>query len=468
LTGFLRRRPAALGLALALLPFLVYKWRDLALPYFWDELGVYGRAATYLHDHVLGLQPKYLPPELSRGHPLFLVFVFAALFRVFGATPLVAHVFMFLVALGLLVSVFHLARTHWNTAVAFAATFLVMVQPLFLAQSTLLLPELPLALATLWTLHAFFRQRYVLGGLCLLLAIFLKETALVLGPILGIMVIVAFLRERPTAKTVLAAGLALILPAALYGAFLLVQKRQNGWYFFPLHEAHVNFTWLAMKGKLKDYLTFVFVEQGRLPLTLLIGAWIAFRLFVKRKGSPRFPHSLAYFLVLFVAGILVFSAGNFFMKRYMLCVLVPLALLGARAAYDLGHARLWIHVPVIAVLLGFALRETTSPVFNYDYDMSFREAVRMQQEATAYVEKTIGVDQPTLTMFPPIFGLEDPRYGYASKKFTRYSHLPMADARYAFVSEVYYRYLPPPGIRLELMKRFSSPYINFFLYRVIR
>jgi 4-amino-4-deoxy-L-arabinose transferase-like glycosyltransferase len=412
--------------------------------------------------------PKHLPPELSRGHPLFLVFVFGALFRIFGATVFVAHAFMFLVALGLLVSVFHIARTHWNTAVAFAATLLVMVQPLFLAQSTLLLPELPLALATLWTLHAFFRQRYLLAGICLALAIFIKETALVMGPVLGLIVLTAWIRKRPTWKSALAAVLALVLPAALYGLFLLVQKKQNGWYFFPLHEHHVNFAWAAMRGKFRDYLNFVFVEQGRYPLSILIGAWVTYRLFGKRENGPRFPHAIAYFLGLFIASLIVFSAGNFFMKRYMLCVLVPLAMLGARAAYELGREQARVLFPLVALLAGLSLNEAASPSFNYDYDMSFREVVRMQQEATTYVENTIGVDKPTLTIFPPIFGLEDPRFGYATRKFTRYSHLPMPDAEYAFVSEVYTRYTPPPGVRLELMKKFSSPYINFFVYRVIR
>ena len=47
-----------LALGLVLLPFWTYKLRDLSLPYFWDELGVYGRAAVYLHDHALGLLPS--------------------------------------------------------------------------------------------------------------------------------------------------------------------------------------------------------------------------------------------------------------------------------------------------------------------------------------------------------------------------------------------------------------------------
>ena len=454
------------ALALLLLLFWLYKLRDLALPYFWDELGVYGRAAVYLRDHTLGLLPAHLPPELSRGHPLLLPFAFAALFRVFGTTPLVAHVFMLLLATGLLVSVFWIARSHWNAPVALAAAALLLVQPLFLAQSTLLLPELPLALACLWAMHAFSRHRYLWAGVCLTLAVSLKETALVLGVVLGVMLLVEWLAARPSLKSALAGVLALLVPALLYGLFLLIQKRQNGWYFFPLHEHHVNFHWPAMKGKLADYITFVFVEQGRFALSVVVALWVLFRLFGRRAGERRFVRSLAWTFALFGIGILVFSAGNFFMKRYLLCLLPPLAMVGSRALFELVRDQARVLVPALAGLCLLSLGELTSPGFNYDYDMRFRQSVLLQLEATRYLEDTVGTDRPILTIFPPIFGLEDPRYGYARKKFKRYSHVYFPEAEYIFVSEALNRYSPPAGVRTELIKRFSCPTMSIFLYRI--
>jgi hypothetical protein len=463
---FLSTQKAWVGLGLCLLGFWIYKFRDLTLPYFWDELGVYGRAAVYLHDHTLGLLPSHLPPELSRGHPLLLMFTFGALFRVFGATPLVAHLFSMCMATGLLVSVFWIARRHWNSAVGLAAAVLLAVQPLFLAQSTLLLPELPLALVCLWAMYFFTSKHYLWASICLSLAIFIKETALVLEVVLGVMLLVEWLRSRPSLKSALAGVMALAIPVLIYGGFLLIQKRQNGWYFFPLHENHVNFRWLVMKGKLWDYLQFLFMEQGRFALSVIVSLWLTLRLFEKRQ--PRFVASLAWTFGLFIVGILVFSAGNFFMKRYLLCLLPPFAILASRALYELGREQVQVLAPAVAILVILALGEIASPRFNYDYDMSFRETVLLQKKATTYVENTLGTDKPILTVFPPIFGLEDPRYGYAKKKFKRYSHLYFPEAEYIFVSEVMNRYTPPPGVRTELIQRFSSPYITFLVYRILR
>lgn len=463
---FLRTQNVWVFLGLCLLGFWIYKFRDLGLAYFWDELGVYGRAAVYLHDHTLGLLPAHLPPELSRGHPLLLMFTYGALFRVFGASPLVAHLFSMCMATGLILSVFWIARSHWNSAVGLAAAVLLIVQPLFLAQSTLLLPELPLALLCLWSMHFFASKRYLWAGMGLSLAIFVKETALVLEVVLGVMLLVEWLRSRPSLKAALSGVLALAIPVFLYGGFLLIQKRQNGWYFFPLHEHHVNFNWLSMKDKLRDYLQFIFIEQGRFALSVLLSLWLALRLFEKRQ--PRFVSSLAWTFGLFGIGILIFSAGNFFMKRYLLCLLPPFAILTSRALYELVREQARVLAPTVAILSLITLGELSSPRFNYDYDMSFRESVLLQEKATAYVENTIGIDKPILTAFPAIFGLEDPRYGYAKKKFKHYSHLYFPAAEYIFVSEVTNRYPPPPGVRTELIQRFSSPYITFLVYRILR
>jgi 4-amino-4-deoxy-L-arabinose transferase-like glycosyltransferase len=463
-----RANLAWLALALLLLPFGIYKLRDLALPYFWDELGVYARAAVYLHDHALGLLPSYLPPELSRGHPLLLAFVFGALFRVFGATPLVAHVGMLLISTGLVVSVFWIAREHWNAAVGLAAAGLLLAQPLFLAQSTLLLPEIPLALACLWAMHAFSRKKFLQSGLFIGMAIFLKETAVVLTAALAVILIVQWLRARPSLKSSLDGILALAIPGLLYGIFLLVQKHQNGWYLYPFHENQVNFHWSAMKGTLVDCISTVFVEQGRLALSVIVALWIFFRLLGQRQNERRFVSSLAWSFAVFGIGILVFSAGNVFMKRYLLCLLPPLTILSSRALFELVRDQTKVLVPATIGLGLLCLGDLTSPRFNCAYDMSFRQSVLLQQEATQYLENTVGPDKAILANFPTVFGLEDPRYGYTPEKFNRSSYRYSPEAEYIFASEIYDHFTPPAGVHTELMRRFSSPYMNIALYRILR
>lgn len=445
-----------------------YKARDLVLPYFWDELGVYARAAVYMFDHGLSLLPSALPPDLSRGHPPLLAFVVALVFRVFGAAPVVAHSFMLLVSSALLGSVFAIGRSHGNRWPGAVAAGLLLAQPLFLAQSTLVLPEIPMALACLWSMHAFALGKHRRAALFVGLAIFLKESAVVLEAVLLMMLAARRTRSRRLDKDRVKAALALMLPGALYGAFLLVQKHQNGWYLYPFHSEQVNFHWSALKVTLVDGMTFLFAEQGRLGLSVVTGLWLLLLLLGRDRRAQDDGARVAWMFVAFILAFLLFSAGNVFMKRYLLCLLPPLVILSGRALFELSQQQGRVALPATVALALLCLSEIRSARFNCAYDMSFRESVLLQQEATRYLEKTVGTDRAVLANFPTVFGLEDSRYGYATRKFARSSYEPSAQDQFIFASELYGQFEPPKGIRTELMRRFASPYMNIALYRVVR
>jgi hypothetical protein len=216
------------------------------------------------------------------------------------------------------------------------------------------------------------------------------------------------------------------------------------------------------------YVSAVFVEQGRLALSVIVALWIFFRLLGRREGERRFVPSLAWTFAVFGIGILVFSAGNVFMKRYLLCLLPPLVILSSRALFELVRDQTKVLIPATMGLGLLCLGDLTSPRFNCAYDMSFRQSVLLQQEATQYLQNTVGPDKPILANFPTVFGLEDPRYGYTPEKFNRSSYRYSPEAEYIFASEIYDHFTPPAGVRTELMKRFSSPYMNIALYRILR
>jgi hypothetical protein len=199
-----------------------------------------------------------------------------------------------------------------------------------------------------------------------------------------------------------------------------------------------------------------------------VALWAAFRLVGKPDSGRRFSLGIGWMFMLFGIGMLVFSAGNFFMKRYMLCLFPPLAMLAARALHELVREQARALFFAVAVLGAIHLNDLESPGFNYDYDMSFRHSVLLQRQATRYLELAVGYDKPILTLFPPIFGLEDPRYGYAQAKFKRFSHLYFPEAEYIFASEALNRYAAPPGVRTELLKTFRSPYMAFHVFRILR
>jgi len=434
------------------------------LPYFWDEVGVYARAALYLHDHTVGLLPGHLPPELSRGHPLLLAFVVAWAFRIFGATPRVAHLVMLTLSTALLGSVYWMALWRWGRRVGLVSMLLLMVQPLFLAQSTLVLPEISLALCCLWVLHELSRRRYGRAAVFLALALFVKETAIVLDVVFAGVLVSRWGRERPSVRTAFGQSWPMLVANAACAAFFVTQRLQNGWFLFPVHVGYVDFGWAAVRHGLWVGACFVFVEQGRVVLSALVAVWMVARAVRGRGACSSFGAAMG----LFVVAMLLFSAGNVLMKRYLMCLLPPLAIVGGRAAVELTGERKMKLVLATAVVCLVSLSQVASPRFNCEYDMGFREAVRIQREATDYVVENLGTGRSIVANFPTYAGLEDPRFGYAPHRFEHFMAEYSPEAEYIFASEIFARFEVPAGVETTLVKRFASPYMNIALYRIVR
>lgn len=71
--------------------FMAFKWQDIALPYFWDEMAGYMSGVLYMQDYGISILPTAVPPDLSYGHPLLMHATMACIAEVFGNTPTVMH-----------------------------------------------------------------------------------------------------------------------------------------------------------------------------------------------------------------------------------------------------------------------------------------------------------------------------------------------------------------------------------------
>ncbi|HWB62125.1 MAG TPA: glycosyltransferase family 39 protein, partial [Chitinophagales bacterium] len=148
-----------------LVALFIFKWNDLHLPYFWDELGVYTQAADYQYHHGISLMPASVPAWLSRGHPLFFVALSASVLKLFGENVFAAHLFSLFISSVLLFVVYRKTTKYFDSLTALVAVMLLAIQPLFLAQSALVLPEITLALFVLLALTAYYEKRFALFAL---------------------------------------------------------------------------------------------------------------------------------------------------------------------------------------------------------------------------------------------------------------------------------------------------------------
>ena len=434
--------PALLGLTL--LVFTLLKWPDLSLPLFWDELGVYGPGILHMFDQGPGLLPSALPPELSRGHPLLFYFLFAATLSVTGYSLTKLHLIALACTWLLVGAVYRVVARLQGPAAGLLAGLLLLVQPCMYALSGLALPEILLSFFLLQALYTFAERRYGWYLLWADLALLTKESALVMITATFLWGLVMEGKSRYQAV-----GLALA-PLIVYAAFLLVQKVQNGWFFFPYHLGLISFDLHELIPKLRLSTDFLWSFQARWTwiislLGLLVGlAWVG------RKQGKWPAWRFLLLSLLFYGGMWMFSLINPYMDRYLTVMVtlqaVWLGTLGGflfRAVSRPVQAGLTAAATLLLVLPFFFFSNTH---FRYDVNPNYRALLKLQQRATTYLAERVEADEPFHASFPLYHGFQDPRSGFiAGSKRLNPVYSPQEGLRYAAI------FKPPTHIQ-------SSPY----------
>ncbi|MGO8791040.1 MAG: ArnT family glycosyltransferase [Terriglobia bacterium] len=151
----------------------------LRLPYFWDEAGYYVPAALDFYRSWLVIPTSTLPS----GHTPLIMMYLGFAWRLFGYSPWTTRAAMTLVAAATVTVLYELGRRVANREIAAWSALLLVLSPLFFAQSTL--AHLDIAAALFTTLSIFFllREQPWLFALAASLAVLSKETAVVLLPV---------------------------------------------------------------------------------------------------------------------------------------------------------------------------------------------------------------------------------------------------------------------------------------------
>ncbi|MCC7030622.1 MAG: glycosyltransferase family 39 protein [Chitinophagaceae bacterium] len=403
-----------------LLLFIFLKWPSLQIPYFWDELGVYVPGMREIADkHTIGIFPADLDPLYSRGHPMLFYFVGGNVFKLFGDHIMVGHVLAITIAVCTLLLFFRTLSRIFNPWSALAATFLLAVQPVFFAMSGILLPEMLLTFFGILAFSGIYFKQWGLFALGGTLALMTKESGIIWSALAAVVLLTdsLLLRDFFTLKrwSLFLKG---ALPLIVYGAFLLLQKYQHGWYFFPEHLGLMRFQLQSIGSASLNVLFLLLIDQGRWFLSIVVLAAIFF--FRSTFFSGQFIRLLLIFLALLIIST-VFCSVNYFVPRYQLymypffIMLVAYAVGVIAKGFQSKGARLaWILVLSVTTILGIYNMNTHK--FHDTYSMTYLTTVRCVQQCIGWVEKqsfagTLKVD------FPVEQAMEEKRNGYTQKSF---------------------------------------------------
>ena len=368
---------------------IIFKYPHLFLPHFWDEAWSYSPAVQYLYDHGLGITPASVPSDLSKGHPLFFFFLFATWMKIFGTSLFVKHLFALIISISMLITLFFVVKKLFNLTVAALSILLMAFQSLFLAQSSMMLPEMLLALLTILTFFFYIRGKkigYLIAGSLLVLT---KETGILLILVILIYDTLHFLKEEDVIKKIprqLLRITILFIPLFIFSLFIILQKKTYGWFLYP---AHINFITGVETGRnqLEMYINQLFVLHGQVVLVFLLIITLFMSFFKKGERDVDAKRPLSLMLVFFIVYIL-FSSFNFFSPRYMLSVAWIFAVFCSYFLFKATGDRPGRSYVVGIFLAGVLYYYAGHVKNNGDYDLGYIPAVSLQKQAIEYCERS--------------------------------------------------------------------------------
>lgn len=386
---------------------ILCKLPTLGTPTYWDEMAWLGQADWLSDRSLVAAIPGLRPAAAFWGHPPGLHLMLAALGKVLGVSVTLAHTLIAgFAALGVCAT-YLLARRFYGTAAAWLAALLLLLSPVYFAQSGMFLADVPVTALGALVMYFALADRYgpyVVSASCLVLV---KETAIALVVAL---LVYRFMIMSPIRQARLREVVKYCIPLVVIGAFFLLQKITTGKFFFiynfdlELFVLSPDRVWRQF-----DLITrWIFLEQNRFVFTGLI----ALNLVVNAPARRR--RELWLFVFVVVLSGYSFSV-LFFLPRYLLPVLPLFYILAAASVVDLIR-RPKLQLVAAGALLSVAVWSlTVRPISgNGEQSLRYLDIVAMNKAA---VDRIAG-DFPeahVLTTWPHTLELASPLQGYVQQ-----------------------------------------------------
>ncbi|MCX7985414.1 MAG: glycosyltransferase family 39 protein [Bacteroidales bacterium] len=385
------------------------------LPFYWDEAWSYAMAVFDMADKGPTLIPGHANEWFTRGHPLLYYFTASLWLKVFGANVLSAHIFSFLISVIALVICFYaFAQITGRWVVGLFVSIALMVQSVFLTQSTMLLPEIFVMMLGLLTLYFYYKSKW-LGYLFAASALVLtKETGLVFIAFVLFDKIflrkIFFLNESEKNKQFLKETIIVFIPFLVFLIFVLVQKIQLGYFLFPEHTGMLVTDPKTVWSNFQVYAGQLIWGQGRNIWSIVLLLFIVWA--SVKKVFDKNEWYLLTSVLLFIIAYLLFSSINFFTTRYLLSVIPWYFFIVIVFIYRSLADRKWLFNAFIVILLLINTVITFTLKGEGDTVLTYRRTVELHKQAVNYCESQGWHEKKIFTGFLMQFNLKHPHLGY--------------------------------------------------------
>ncbi len=380
-----------------LIGLIGYQLTNINLGHFWDESWVYAPAIRSMANAVPSILPDALQLGLSRGHPLLFQFLGGVWMKIFGLSNASAHSFALVISCSI-IAIIYVQFYNWKgLGAAISASLLIAIQPIFIAQSASLYPEMLMSFGFMLALIGYSRNKIGLFVVGLCVAIYSKETAVVFYASFFLWDVGRIIIGDQGWKCLIKYGIPLLVllshPILLY--------LYHGWFLYPEHTGYITYELADIKYNLRKIFRFLFESQNRgwiaypamiiaalslklkkfwmnallvvlgfCAYKLLIWHWqmpdvlypivmlilcVGFMVFWYFTSRDRKITSLHHFIgigYITIIGFILFSAMNFYTPRYMLSMVILLGAMVGLIVWNVEQLPKWSKYVII---VGFSI-----------------------------------------------------------------------------------------------------------------
>jgi hypothetical protein len=417
--------------------FFLYKIQDLSLPYFWDEAWSYFPALEAMQKAGPSLLPGAIDSQLYRGHPLLFYFLGSTWMNLFPTNIAWAKLLPLLISLMLLLKTYDFAKTNFDIKTARTALALLSVQSIFIAQASFLLPEILLSLLSILAINSFINQHKWQTVLWVTLALYTKESAVVLAlSLLAWQLLNEYLNKNKKISLQTFLNTAhLLIPFGFISIFFLFQKLWLGWVFFPEHIKYISINDFFNKAEM--YLGYLLIFKGRNLLTF--AAIVSFIMLMIRNSSEIQLHKNKLLGIgFFMLSYLAFSSLNFYSPRYLLSILPLVMIVFSFFIVEAFSKHKLLFVSLLLIVVGNIGFNSFFRFEPNDHTLGYREMIAVHEEACQWVENNISTESKIATHFLMKANLENPNIGYLknNKAFSNISLKADSTTKFIILSNI--------------------------------
>lgn len=130
--------------------------------FFWDTVQLGSKHAHFYYDNNLHL--AFLPNQIDSGHIPTFGYILAVLWKIFGKTLLVSHLYIYPFVVGITWQLIQILKRFISPKYIFWSVLLLFADTTFLSQVSLVSPDIPLLLLFLLALNSILKNnRFLLG-----------------------------------------------------------------------------------------------------------------------------------------------------------------------------------------------------------------------------------------------------------------------------------------------------------------